>query len=159
MTIAVLLRDRGARHKAGSDGRRVGGPSRHINARRVGPWEARHRGEGGPGRWRLRESVARCDDLRRQFRPAGGEAVAASAAAALALKNARLRGSLLDAEAVEREWSGHLERGSVRGAGDTVPHRGIIAASERTRSRPDRPELRAALTRLEQEGHNGSKGW
>src|SRR4051812_48572378 len=69
----------------------------------------------GPGRWRLRESIRRyCDDLRQR---GGGVAVAASAAAergrlakeqadALALKNARLRGSMLDAEAVVRGGAG-----------------------------------------------------
>src|SRR5215207_10554329 len=69
--------------------------------------------KAGPGRWRLKESVARyCDDLRRQAKGMGGEPVSASAAAergrlakeqadALVLKNARLRGSLLDAEATE----------------------------------------------------------
>jgi len=34
--------------------------------------------KAGPGRWRLRESVARyCDDLRRQAKGKGGEAAAA----------------------------------------------------------------------------------
>jgi phage terminase Nu1 subunit (DNA packaging protein) len=88
----------------------------------------------GPGRWRLRESVRRyCDDLRQR---GGGVAVAASAAAergrlakeqadALALKNARLRGSLLDAEAVEREWTDVLR--NVRS--------GMLAVSSRVGSR------------------------
>jgi terminase small subunit / prophage DNA-packing protein len=64
----------------------------------------------------------------------GGEGVAASAAAerdrlakeqagadSLALKNARLRGSLLDAEAVEREWTNILR--TVRSAVITLPSR------------------------------------
>ena len=71
----------------------------------------------GPGRWRLRESVRRyCDDLRQR---GGGEAVrttttvergrlAKEQADSFALKNARLRGSLVEREAVEREWSAIL---------------------------------------------------
>jgi phage terminase Nu1 subunit (DNA packaging protein) len=111
----------------------------------------------GPGRWRLRESVRRyCNDLRER---GGGVAVQASAAAergrlakeqadALALKNARLRASLLDAEAVEREWadilrmvrSGVLATPSRIGA--SLPHLSAhdLAVIDR--------ELRAALTAL-----------
>src|SRR3954469_24426578 len=93
----------------------------------------------GPGRWRLRESIRRyCDDLRQR---GGGVAVAASAAAergrlakeqadALALKNARLRGSMLDAEAVEREWSSILSIGPLRRACRAVPDRGAPAAPD-----------------------------
>ena len=84
----------------------------------------------GPGRWRLRESVRRyCDDLRQR---GGGVAVAASAAAergrlakeqadAIALKNARLRGSLVDAEAVQREWGAVLT--AVRSGCLAIPSR------------------------------------
>jgi phage terminase Nu1 subunit (DNA packaging protein) len=116
----------------------------------------------GSGRWRLRESVARyCDDLRRR---GGGVAVASSAAAerarlakeqadAIALKNARLRGSLLDSEAVEREWSDilRLVRSGVLAApsriGARLPHlsRDDLSAIE--------SELREALTAL---GHDGA---
>jgi|SRR3954447_19183076 phage terminase Nu1 subunit (DNA packaging protein) len=111
----------------------------------------------GPGRWRLRESIRRyCDDLRQR---GGGVAVAASAAAergrlakeqadALALKNARLRGSMLDAEAVEREWSSILSmvRSGVLAApsriGARLPHLtpGDLAGIDR--------ELRAVLSHL-----------
>ena len=71
----------------------------------------------GPGRWRLQESVRRyCDGLRHR---GGGEAVrttttvergrlAKEQADSFALKNARLRGSLVEREAVQREWSAIL---------------------------------------------------
>ena len=77
----------------------------------------------GPGRWRLQESVRRyCDGLRHR---GGGEAVrttttvergrlAKEQADSFALKNARLRGSLVEREAVEREWSEHPDGGSAR---------------------------------------------
>jgi phage terminase Nu1 subunit (DNA packaging protein) len=116
----------------------------------------------GSSRWRLRESVQRyCDDLRQR---GGGVAVQASAAAergrlakeqadALALKNARLRGSLLDAEAVEREWSSIL----------SMVRSGVLAAPSRIRSRLPHLspadlaaveiELQAVLTEL---GHDGA---
>ena len=60
--------------------------------------------KGGPGCWRLRESVARyCDDLRRQAKGKGGEAAAAergrlasAQADLLALRVAKQRGEVLD---------------------------------------------------------------
>ena len=73
--------------------------------------------------WALKASVQRyIADLQRQLRQAGGTEAAASAAGqraglaseqadAIALKNARQRGSLLDADAVEREWSWILDAG------------------------------------------------
>jgi phage terminase Nu1 subunit (DNA packaging protein) len=83
--------------------------------------------------WALKASVQRyIADLQRQLRAAGGEGVAASAAAergrlakeqadSLALKNARLRGSLLEAAAVEREWSDILR--TVRSGMLALPSR------------------------------------
>jgi phage terminase Nu1 subunit (DNA packaging protein) len=85
------------------------------------------------GRYRLEESVRRVvEDMRRSIAGHGGAAVAASAArergrlaAAKAeaeeLKIARLRGSLLDAVAVEREWTAILT--GVRARMLAVPSR------------------------------------
>ncbi len=83
----------------------------------------------GPGRWKLKESVARyCDDLRRQAKGKGGEGAAvergrlASAQADLvALKVARQRGELLDAKAVEAEWRSILS--TVRSGCLALPSR------------------------------------
>src|SRR5215208_4214589 len=62
--------------------------------------------KAGPNRYRLKESVARyCDDLRRQAKGKGGEAaavergrLAAEQADAVALRNARHRGELLEGQ-------------------------------------------------------------
>src|SRR5215204_927230 len=85
--------------------------------------------KAGPGRWRLRESVARyCDDLRRQAKGKGGEGaaaergrLAAAQADLVALKVARQRGELLDAKAVEAEWTDVLR--TVRSGLLAVPSR------------------------------------
>ena len=105
----------------------------------------------GPGRWRLQESVRRyCDGLRHR---GGGEAVrttttvergrlAKEQADSFALKNARLRGALVEREAVQREWSSILM--AVRSGVLSVPSRlpGLSAAD---RAALD-AELRAVLT-------------
>ena len=87
----------------------------------------------GPGRWRLQESVRRyCDGLRHR---GGGEAVrttttvergrlAKEQADSFALKNARLRGALVETEAVQREWTRYPDFGSEPGSG------GAVAAGE-----------------------------
>ena len=85
--------------------------------------------KASPGRWRLRESVARYwDDLRRQAKGKGGEGAAAergrlaSAQADLvALRVAKQRGELLDAGEVEREWSAILT--TVRSGCLAIPSR------------------------------------
>jgi phage terminase Nu1 subunit (DNA packaging protein) len=108
--------------------------------------------KAGPGRWRLKESVARyCDDLRRQAKGKGGEAAAsergrlASAQADLvALRVARQRGELLDAGEVEREWSDILR--TVRSGVLAVPAR-LTQLGPQDRAALD-AELRRALTAL-----------
>lgn len=89
--------------------------------------------KAGPNLWRLKQSVARyCDELRRQVKGMGGESVVASAAAERgrlaasqadwqAMKVATRRGELLDAAAVEREWTGVLR--TVRSGVLAVPAR------------------------------------
>ena len=111
----------------------------------------------GPGRWRLRESIRRyCDDLKQR---GGGVAVQASAAAergrladGLVLKNARLRGSLVDAEAVEREWCSILT--AVRSGCLAIPSR--VASRLPHLSPADlaavEAEVRAVLTELARDG-------
>ena len=112
--------------------------------------------KAGPGRWRLQESVARyCDDLRRQAKGKGGEGAAvergrlASAQADLvALRVAKQRGELLDAKAVEAEWTDVLR--TVRSGllavpsrvGARLPHLSPSEVAEVDR------EVRAALAEL-----------
>jgi terminase small subunit / prophage DNA-packing protein len=67
---------------------------------------------------------------------------------ALALKNARQRGSLLDAEAVEREWSAILTL--VRSRVLATPSR-LARLSLEDQAALDL-ELRAALTELARDG-------
>ena len=107
----------------------------------------------GPGRWRLQESVRRyCDGLRHR---GGGEAVrttttvergrlAKEQADSFALKNARLRGALVEREAVQREWSSILM--AVRSGVLSVPSR-LPGLSVADRAALD-AELRAVLTTL-----------
>jgi phage terminase Nu1 subunit (DNA packaging protein) len=85
------------------------------------------------GLYRLEESVRRyCEHVRRTAAQRGGEAsleamraervrLAKEQADALALKNAASRGKLLDADAVEREWSSVLR--TVRAGMLAVPSR------------------------------------
>jgi phage terminase Nu1 subunit (DNA packaging protein) len=118
--------------------------------------------KAGPGRWKLKESVARyCDDMRRQAKGVGGEGAAvergrlASAQADLvALKVARQRDEVLDAKTVEREWSSILT--TVRSGMLALPSRvgarlpqltpGDVAEVDR--------EVRAVLMEL---GHDGAR--
>ena len=107
----------------------------------------------GPGRWRLQESVRRyCDGLRHR---GGGEAVrttttvergrlAKEQADSFALKNARLRGSLVEREAVEREWSDILR--TVRSGILAIPSR-LTHLAPQERAALD-GELRRVLTEL-----------
>jgi terminase small subunit / prophage DNA-packing protein len=85
------------------------------------------------GLYRLEESVRRyCEHIRRTAAQRGGEAslakmrdqrirIAKEQADALALKNGAMRGELLDAKAVEREWSETLR--GVRAGMLAVPSR------------------------------------
>ena len=113
------------------------------------------------GRYRLEESVRRVvEDMRRTIAKRGGAAVAASAArergrlaAAKAegeeLKIARLRGALLDAAAVEREWTAILTGVRARmlavpsRAAQRLPHLSAHDVGEIDR------EIRAALDEFE----------
>jgi phage terminase Nu1 subunit (DNA packaging protein) len=91
----------------------------------------------GRGQYRLEESVRRyCKHVRRTASQGGGEAslaalrderirIAKEQADALALKNAEARGGLLEAKAVEAEWSNILR--TVRA--------GMLAAPSRAGSR------------------------
>jgi terminase small subunit / prophage DNA-packing protein len=87
----------------------------------------------GRGVYQLEESVCRyCEHIRRTASQRGGEAslatlrderirIAREQADALALKNAAARGELLEASAVETEWSSVLR--SVRAGMLAVPSR------------------------------------
>lgn len=87
----------------------------------------------GRGLYKLEESVRRyCEHIRRTTSQRGGEAslakmreerirIAKEQADALALKNAEARGELLDAKAVEAEWSDILR--TVRAGMLAVPSR------------------------------------
>ena len=119
------------------------------------------------GRYRLEESVRRVvEDMRRTIAKRGGAAVAASAArergrlaAAKAegeeLKIARLRGALLDAGAVEREWTAILTGVRARllavpsRAAQRLPHLSLHDIGEIDH------EIRAALDEF---GHNTDGG-
>jgi phage terminase Nu1 subunit (DNA packaging protein) len=75
----------------------------------------------GPNRYALEASVRGViEDMRKTIKGQGGEAVAATAAAARA-QNVSLAGRLLDADAVEREWSGILS--GIRARMLAVPSR------------------------------------
>ena len=108
--------------------------------------------KAAPNRYRLKELIARyCDDLRRQAKGKGGEAAAAERgrlakeqADAIALRNARQRGSLVDAEAVEREWSDILR--TVRSGILAIPSR-LTHLAPQERAALD-GELRRVLTEL-----------
>ena len=114
-----------------------------ADLRRRGGYPVRRRGRElavrdvvvrrGRGLYALKVSVRRyCDTMRKSLTGRGGEALAATAAAERArlaraqadkveLQNARANGSLLDAGAVEAEWSGVLR--TVRAGMLAVPSR------------------------------------
>jgi phage terminase Nu1 subunit (DNA packaging protein) len=108
----------------------------------------------GPGRWRLRESVARyCDDLRRPAKGNGGEAASASAvgfAAAqadlVALRVARQRDELLDARDVEAEVERCSARGALRDARSPEPDRGRHGGIRTATLSPVRLQSMSALS-------------
>jgi phage terminase Nu1 subunit (DNA packaging protein) len=109
----------------------------------------------GKNRYDMAASVkAYCAHLRRLAEGRGGEAAIATGTLARArlglveAKNARLRGSLLDCEAVEREWSGILSGIRARllavpsRAAQRLPHLGAHDVGEIDR------EIRVALQEL-----------
>jgi phage terminase Nu1 subunit (DNA packaging protein) len=108
--------------------------------------------KAGPNRYRLKESVARyCDDLRRQAKGKGGEGaasergrLAAAQASYVEMKTRRQNGELLDAKAVEAEWSDILR--TVRSGVLSVPSR-LTQLGPQDRAALD-AELRRVLTEL-----------